>query len=184
MYLGEHILASDIGGRAAAPARRTLVYGAPGAGVSSLVRQLLAAQQRARVCPTDGPLRIVEASGDEDAIELVGAAHGAQAALVVLNALQPRAGVTRRSAYAARLLGARRVIVAVNKMDLVGYAPQVFDRLELEVLRHAGTPAAGWCFVPVSAGEGEMVASRGARMPWYRGPTLAEALGTPQALAA
>jgi sulfate adenylyltransferase subunit 1 len=84
---------------------------------------------------------------------------------------------TRRHATIAHLLGVRHVIVAVNKMDLVGYDGAVFEHIRKEFLAFASALGiADLCFIPISALRGDLVVERGDTMVWYRGPTLLAAL--------
>jgi sulfate adenylyltransferase large subunit len=107
-------------------------------------------------------------------------ATGVSTADVVVLLCDASRGVTmqsRRHAAIAALFGAPHVIVCVNKMDLVG-----FDARAFEALRAAFLPAfpaedrARIPFVPVSARDGDNVATRSARMAWYDGPTLMDLL--------
>jgi len=101
-------------------------------------------------------------------------------ALVVL--VDARHGVveqTLRHLAVAALLRVPHVIVAVNKMDLVGFAQQPFAAIEAQLAAHSAklgmTDAVA---VPVSALEGDNVVERSARTPWYGGPTVLELLET------
>ena len=91
-----------------------------------------------------------------------------------------RAGVsteTRRHGYTAALTGARRAILAVNKMDLVGYDRAPFAAIAREYRSFAREAGLGEvAAVPVSALTGENVSAAGGAMPWYDGPTLVQAL--------
>ena len=84
---------------------------------------------------------------------------------------------TRRQSYLASLLGVRRAVLAVNKLDLAGYSREVFERIRDEYLAYAGKLelAQATC-VPLSALHGDNVASPGTHMPWYQGPSLADHL--------
>ncbi len=107
-------------------------------------------------------------------------ASGASHADVAIMLVDARHGVkrqTRRHAAILDLVGLRRVILAVNKMDLVDWSEQSFRAIELEFRELA----ARFHFedavaVPVAAKPGDNVASQSARMPWYAGPTLIEQL--------
>jgi bifunctional enzyme CysN/CysC len=80
------------------------------------------------------------------------------------------------------MLGVRQVAVLVNKMDLVGYDRDVFDRIEREYrafLDHVQIMPA--CFIPVSGRDGDNVARRASVMSWYDGPTVLESLDRFQA---
>ena len=117
-------------------------------------------------------------------------ATGASTADVAIVLIDARKGVltqSRRHAYITSLLGVRQVIVAVNKMDLVGYAEEVFERIREEFTAfYASTAEAQgrdlarsqMYFVPVSALAGDNVVHRTAAMPWYAGPSLLELLET------
>jgi bifunctional enzyme CysN/CysC len=85
---------------------------------------------------------------------------------------------TRRHAFIVSLLGIRHVIVAVNKMDLVGYEEKVFRRIHDECLKIRGIADADARIVPISALKGDNVVSAGSGMPWYKGPTIMELLDT------
>ncbi len=100
-------------------------------------------------------------------------ASTADAAIILLDA---RLGVlpqTRRHAAIASLLGIRRLAVAVNKMDLVGFDEGVFNRLCGE-LRAFAAPLGfeELRFFPVSARLGDNVATSSARTPWHQGGTI------------
>ena len=109
-------------------------------------------------------------------------ATGASTCDVAIILVDARTGVarqTRRHSFIASLLGIRHVIVAINKMDLVEYSEEVFDRitgaygefsakLEFSDLR----------FIPVSALHGDNVVEPSRKMPWYRGETLLHYLDT------
>ncbi len=107
-------------------------------------------------------------------------ATGASTADVAVILVDARKGLleqSRRHAFIAALLGVRELIVAVNKMDLVGYSREVFERIAADL--RALEPkmrGARLSFVPVSALEGDNVVERSARMPWYEGPPLLEQL--------
>jgi len=100
-------------------------------------------------------------------------------ALVVL--VDARHGVveqTRRHLAVAALLRVPHVIVAVNKIDLVDFAEAPFTRIEHDVAEHARRLALDITTVPVSALEGDNVAVRSERTPWYSGPTVLDLLET------
>ncbi|PZP49328.1 MAG: sulfate adenylyltransferase, partial [Azospira oryzae] len=121
---------------------------------------------------------IADAPGHEEYTRnMATAASRADAAVILVDVTK---GVTRQTArhfYLARLLGVRHFIVAVNKMDLVGYSRQAFNDRATEVValaRKLGLAEA--ISVPVSALDGEHVVERRGAMPWYEGPTVLEAL--------
>jgi len=107
-------------------------------------------------------------------------ATGASTADVALILLDARLGVqpqSRRHAYIASLLGIPNLLVCVNKMDLVGYDPAVFERLSEGFggfARRLGFRDVST--LPVSARRGDNVVARSRKTPWYDGPTLLEYL--------
>jgi sulfate adenylyltransferase subunit 1 len=109
-------------------------------------------------------------------------ASTADAAIVLIDASKGVLIQSRRHAYIASLLRVRHVIVAVNKMDLIGYDDGVFRTIEAEfrevldqIAADTGTPVER-IFVPVSALAGDNVVHRSQAMPWYGGPSLLEVL--------
>ena len=119
---------------------------------------------------------------------MVTAASTAQLAILLVDARHGVVMQTRRHATIAHLLGIPHLVVAVNKMDLVGWRR---GRVRRHRRRFRGVRARAPAsttsrFVPMSALEGDMVVDRGARLPWYDGPTLLQILETaevPTALA-
>ncbi|MEU5697945.1 elongation factor 1-alpha C-terminal domain-related protein, partial [Streptomyces aurantiacus] len=84
---------------------------------------------------------------------------------------------TRRHAAIAALLRVPHVVLAVNKMDLVGYEAKEFDRIVEDFAAHAAElDLPGFTPIPVSALVGDNVVDRSAHMDWYEGPTLLEHL--------
>jgi sulfate adenylyltransferase large subunit len=109
-------------------------------------------------------------------------ASTADAAVVLIDASKGVLIQSRRHAYIASLLRVRHVLVAVNKMDLIGYDEAAFRAIESEfgrvlkeIAADTGSPVES-IFVPVSALAGDNVAHRSDAMPWYGGPSLLELL--------
>jgi bifunctional enzyme CysN/CysC len=107
---------------------------------------------------------------------------GASTADVAVILVDARKGVltqTRRHSYLVSLLGIKRVVVAINKMDLVDYSPERFAEIEAEYREfaaHIGLDR--MTFIPMSALKGDNVTDPGDNMKWYDGPTLIEYLET------
>jgi sulfate adenylyltransferase subunit 1 len=102
-------------------------------------------------------------------------ASTADAAFVLADASKGLLPQGRRHLYLVHLLGIRDIVVAVNKMDLVGYDESRFATVRAAFARYAASMGIrSLSFVPVSALAGDMVVERGASMPWYAGPTLLE----------
>jgi sulfate adenylyltransferase subunit 1 len=121
---------------------------------------------------------IADAPGHEQYTRnMVTAASTADLAIILVDARKGMQSQTRRHSCIAHLLGIRHLVIAVNKMDLVGYSQQAFEALRRDYLDFAARIGiAAVRFVPLSALRGDMVVDRGARLDWYRGPTLLEIL--------
>ena len=120
---------------------------------------------------------IIDAPGHKEFLKnmITGAAAG-DAALLIIDADEGVKEQSRRHGYLLHLLGVRQVTVAVNKMDLVAYDQARFEAIEQEYtayLSEIGVTATH--IIPVSAREGDNVATRSAAMDWYDGPTVLEA---------
>ena len=105
---------------------------------------------------------------------------GASTAHVAILLVDARKGIliqTRRHAYIAWLLGIKNIIVAVNKMDLVGFDPEVFEGIRQSFMEFASPMRLQEVeFIPMSALEGDNVIERSGNMPWYEGRPLLETL--------
>ena len=103
-------------------------------------------------------------------------ATGASTATLAIIMIDARKGVlaqTRRHAFIAALLGIKHVVLAVNKMDLVDYAENVFGTITSDFM--ALNETLGFADIqpiPISALEGDNVIAASANMPWYEGPSL------------
>jgi sulfate adenylyltransferase large subunit len=113
---------------------------------------------------------------------MVTGASTADAAVVLIDASKGVLIQSRRHAYIASLLRVRHVLVAVNKMDLIGYDEGAFRAIESDfssildqIAADTGSPVES-IFVPVSALAGDNIVHRSKAMPWYSGPSLLELL--------
>jgi sulfate adenylyltransferase subunit 1 len=108
---------------------------------------------------------------------MVTAASTAAAAVILVDARKGILPQTRRHTFIAHLLGVRHIVVAVNKMDLVGFDQAVFERIRNDYLAFASAlQIADLQFIPMSALRGDFVVERGPSISWYAGPTLLSAL--------
>ena len=121
---------------------------------------------------------IADAPGHEQYTRnMVTAASTADLAIILVDARKGVLTQTRRHSCIAHLVGVRHLVVAVNKMDLVDYSQEFFDRIRQDYLRFAATLGIrDASFIPISALKGDMVVERGKKLAWYRGPTLIEIL--------
>jgi sulfate adenylyltransferase subunit 1 len=100
-------------------------------------------------------------------------------AIILIDASRGVQTQTRRHSYIVSLLGIKHVIVAVNKMDLVGYSQHTYKAIQAEYLKLAGQlNSPDIYFVPISALAGDNIVSRSPAMSWFRGRTLMEYLET------
>ena len=104
---------------------------------------------------------------------MVTGASTADLAIILLDAKRGVQTQSKRHGFIASLLGIPHVVVAVNKMDLVGYSQETFDQIRREYLDFAAKlDVKDIEFIPVSALRGDNVVERGENMPWYQGSTL------------
>ena len=110
---------------------------------------------------------------------MVTGASTADVAVLLIDARQGVLTQTRRHAYLVSLVGIKQVILAVNKMDLVGYQQAVFDTIVADF--HTLAQPLGFISItpiPLSALKGDNITERSRHTPWYQGPTLMGCLET------
>ncbi|MGI7124961.1 sulfate adenylyltransferase subunit CysN [Campylobacter coli] len=112
-------------------------------------------------------------------------ATGASTADIAIILIDARKGVltqTKRHSYIASLLGIKQFIIAINKMDLVDFRQDIFDDIcksYEEILPYLKNyENIQTHFVPISALDGDNIASKSIHTPWYNGKTLSELLDT------
>jgi thioredoxin-dependent adenylylsulfate APS reductase len=121
---------------------------------------------------------LIDAPGHAEFLRnmITGAAQ-ADAAILIIDAIEGVRDQTRRHGYLLHLLGVRQVAVVVNKMDRVDYDAGRFHDIEREITAYLTdlgvTPTA---VIPISARQGDGVALRSANIAWHEGPTVLEAL--------
>jgi sulfate adenylyltransferase subunit 1 len=123
---------------------------------------------------------IADAPGHEQYTRnMVTGASTADLALILVDARQGIVTQSRRHAYIAHLVGIRHIIVAVNKMDLVDFKQEVYERIcsEFRSFFQQLGPI-DLRFIPISALQGDMVVERGNNLPWYSDDTVMETLET------
>jgi bifunctional enzyme CysN/CysC len=104
---------------------------------------------------------------------MVTGASTAELAIILIDAQRGVLTQTRRHSYLVSLLGIHRIVLAVNKMDLVGYSAEVFAEVERSYREFAAQIGLRDVLaIPLSALRGENVVEPAASMPWYHGPTL------------
>ncbi len=104
---------------------------------------------------------------------MVTGASTADLAIILVDARKGILEQSRRHAFLTTLLKVPHLVVAVNKMDLVGYDREVYERIVDEFTAFASKlEVTDLTFVPLSALHGDNVVERSVNMPWYEGPSL------------
>lgn len=121
---------------------------------------------------------IIDAPGHKEFLKnMITGASSADAAILLIDAHEGIQEQSKRHAYLLSLLGIKQVVVAVNKMDLVGFKKEVFESVREEYttfLSKLGvTPQH---FIPISAKLGHNITEPSAEMPWFSGPAILQAL--------
>ncbi|HXC59145.1 MAG TPA: sulfate adenylyltransferase subunit CysN [Steroidobacteraceae bacterium] len=112
---------------------------------------------------------------------MVTGASTADLAVILIDARKGVLTQTRRHSYIVSLLGIRHIVLAVNKMDAVGYAESTFDAIVADYRKFAQQIGlTEVTAIPMSALKGENITSRSTVMPWYGGKSLMEHLETVQ----
>jgi bifunctional enzyme CysN/CysC len=121
---------------------------------------------------------IIDAPGHKEFLKnMVTGAANAEAALLLIDAHEGVQENSRRHGYLLNLLGIRQIAVLVNKMDLENYNESRFNQIEAEYrawLKTVGVEPK--LFIPIAAKHGDNIAALGPNTPWWRGPTVLEAL--------
>jgi bifunctional enzyme CysN/CysC len=114
---------------------------------------------------------------------MVTGASTAELAVILIDARKGVLTQTRRHSYLVSLLGISKIVLAVNKMDLVGYSEAIFRNIEHDFRGFAAQiRLSDITAIPVSAVEGDNIVTLSAAMPWYRGSSLLQHLeNAPQA---
>jgi elongation factor 1-alpha len=119
---------------------------------------------------------IIDAPGHRDFVKnMITGASQADAAVLVCSAKDGVQPQTTEHAFLAKVLGINQVIVAINKMDAIGYDRVKFEDLKAKLgtfLKNIGFKPEALNFVPISAIEGENIAKKPTKMDWWTGPTI------------
>lgn len=108
---------------------------------------------------------------------MVTGASTADLAVILVDARKGVLTQTRRHSYLAHLIGIKHIVLAVNKMDLVGYDKAVFERILLSYRAFAtGIGITQFTAIPISGFKGDNITSLSDNTPWYKGPALIEHL--------
>ena len=114
---------------------------------------------------------------------MVTGASTADLAVILIDARKGVLTQTRRHTYLCHLLGIRNIVLAVNKMDLVGYDQAVFNRIVMTYRAFASDLGiTRFTAIPISGFKGDNISLPSDKTPWYGGPTLIEHLETVEVL--
>ena len=121
---------------------------------------------------------IIDAPGHVEFVKnMITGASQAEAAILIIDVEEGVREQTKRHAYILSMLGLKQVMVVFNKMDLVGYRVEDFDKVKDEVEKFlASINIQPEHYIPISAMKSDNVAKKSTNMPWYNGPTVLEAL--------
>ncbi len=129
-------------------------------------------------------ITIVDCPGHRDFIKnMITGASQADAAVLVVDVNDAKTGIqpqTREHMFLARTLGIKQIAVAINKMDTVNYSQEEYEKMKKmlseQLLKVLGYNPDQIDFIPTASLKGDNVVKRSENMPWYKGPTLVEAL--------
>ncbi len=125
-------------------------------------------------------ITIVDCPGHRDFIKnMITGASQADAAILVVAADDGVQAQTKEHVFLARTLGINQMIVAINKMDKVNYDEGRYNEVKeqvIKLLKMVGYKVDEIPFIPTSAYYGDNVLKRSDKTPWYKGPTIFEAL--------
>ncbi len=137
---------------------------------------------RAEIAYKDVAFSFIDVPGHEELIKnMISGASYASTAMLLVSA-QKDEGIrdqTKRHLFIAKMLGIDHLVVAVNKMDSVGYKREQFESIKKELMvfiKRIGFADKNVSFVPVSAYKGDNLVKKSARTPWYKGKALLDLL--------
>jgi len=125
---------------------------------------------------------IVDCPGHRDFVKnMITGASQADAAVLVVAASEGVQEQTKEHVFLARTLGISQLIIVINKMDAVNYDQKRFDAVKADVtalLKMVAYKPEDMLFIAASAFQGVNIAKKSDKTPWYKGPTILEALDT------
>jgi len=123
---------------------------------------------------------IIDAPGHVEFLKnMISGASQAEAAVLIVDAEEGVKEQTKRHAYILGMLGLSQVIAVINKMDLVDFDQKRFETVKKDLMEFLSKINIKPSYViPISAKNGDFIASKTGTMDWYDGPTVLEALGT------
>ena len=121
---------------------------------------------------------IIDAPGHKEFLKnMVTGAANAESALLLIDAHEGIQEQSRRHGYILKLLGLTQVAVVINKMDLVNYDPNIYNKIKSDYTKFLGSMGIeAREFIPVSAKLGVNIAKTSDKVPWYKGPSILQML--------
>ncbi|UCB45918.1 MAG: GTP-binding protein [Spirochaetota bacterium] len=121
---------------------------------------------------------IIDAPGHIEFIKnMITGTSQAEAAVLIVDVNEGVLEQTRRHVYLLNLLGIEKIVVVINKMDLVGFIEKRYLEVKDEIMKFLDELSLKpLCVIPISAREGENITHKSRIMPWYRGPCFLKAL--------
>jgi sulfate adenylyltransferase large subunit len=115
--------------------------------------------------------RVIDAPGHKEFLKnMISGASTADVAILLIDAEEGLREQSKRHATILSLLGVKTVLVIINKMDLVDYKKEVYDKIKHDYTHYLKSlKLTAKAFVPLSAYQGENVAVKSVKMPWYEG---------------
>jgi sulfate adenylyltransferase large subunit len=125
---------------------------------------------------------IIDAPGHVEFVKnMITGASQAEAAVLIIDVAEGVKEQTKRHSYMLSLLGLHHVVVVLNKMDLVAFSKDRFDRVKRQVQKWLNSINIDpLLHIPISAINGDNIASKSDKMSWYSGPTFLESLDSLQ----
>ncbi|MGI0141464.1 MAG: GTP-binding protein [Candidatus Micrarchaeales archaeon] len=145
-------------------------------------REMTIDTTRAEMVYKDLAFAFIDVPGHEELIKnMISGASYAEIALLLVSAKKDEGIMdqTKRHIFIARMLGIKKLIVAVNKMDLIDYNKEIFDGIAKELksfIEKVGFEGSKVYFVPISAYNADNLIKKSQKMKWYKGATLVELL--------
>lgn len=121
---------------------------------------------------------IIDAPGHKEFLKnMISGAASSEAALLVIDAYEGVKEQSKRHGYILSLLGVKQVAVILNKMDLVGYSEEIYNKIIAEYGQYLSSIGVSpMAYIPISARNGDLITEKSFAMPWYHGKSVIQML--------